>query len=148
MRTLPLFSSVAQMPIGVVGAGAGAAATGAGAGAAAAGAGTVVVTSEETDGAGAAVATLVAGAGAAVATGAGAVAWNGAGAGAGFAGVLSATSSSSFFSEPKPFRSTLPSEPEMPGAVILMQDSASQWRGASIWTRFPLIWKVTPLPAW
>ena len=102
----------------------------------------------ETDGAGAAVATLVVGAAGAGATGAGAVAWTGAGAGAGagFAGVVSATSSLFFF-EPKPFRSISPSEPEKPGAVILMQDSASQWRGASIWMRSPLIWKVTP-PAW
>src|SRR5450755_2662955 len=38
MRTFPLFSSVAQMPSGVVGAGRGAAATGAGCGACAAGA--------------------------------------------------------------------------------------------------------------
>jgi hypothetical protein len=39
-------------------------------------------------------------------------------------------------------------EPLKSGAVILMQDSESQLRGASMWMRSPLIWKVTPLPVW
>src|SRR2546430_12736668 len=108
MRTLPLFSSVAQMPSGVVGAGAaatgaeaytGAAATGAGAGC------TSLVT-----GAGAAVATVVATGAATVVAGAGAGATAGAG-----AGVSEVTSSSSFLDLPKPPKL----EPERPGAEIL-----------------------------
>src|SRR4051794_11665320 len=145
MRTLPLFSSVAQMPSGVVGDGAGAAATGAGCGAGAAtGAGACGVTST---GAAVAAATVVwTGAAAAVATGAagcGAAAWTGAGADFAGGGLETTSSSSSKFLDLKPLKLL------RPGAEILMQDSDSQWRGASMRIFWPSISKEMPLlPAW
>src|SRR4051794_3745401 len=134
MRTLPLFSSVAQMPSGVVGAGA--AATGAGAG----------CTTSLATGPGAAVATAVVSDGAFVADGAvvgrGAAIW--AGAGAGF-DVSATSSSSSKRLDLKPPKL----EPERLGAEILMQSSELQLRGASMRMRWPSIWKETELPpAW
>src|SRR6185369_3058794 len=50
--------------------------------------------------------------------------------------------SSSFLAAPRlrPFRLR-------PGAVILIQESASQFLGASTWILWPLISKVMPLPA-
>src|SRR3954451_1922110 len=146
MRTLPLFSSVAQMPSGVVGAAAGAAATGAscGAGAAAIGAAACGVTST---GAAVAAATAVwTGAGAAVATGAadcGAAASTGAGADFDGGGLETTSSSSSKFLDLKPLKLL------RRGAEILMQDSDSQWRGASMRIFWPSISKEMPLlPAW
>jgi hypothetical protein len=39
-------------------------------------------------------------------------------------------------------------EPEMEGAEILMQDSESQFLGASMRILCPSIWKEIELPAW
>src|ERR1700730_3068828 len=146
MRTLPLFSSVAQMPSGVVGADAGAAATGAGcgAGATATGAGITGATSFTT-GAGVDVAIVVGAGGALFTTGAGTggvAACTGAGAGA---GELLVVSSSSFDLKPlNPLRLM----PDRPWPEILMQDSWSQFFGASMWIFFPSISKETELRAW
>src|SRR5882757_3544008 len=134
MRTLPLFSSVAQMPSGVVDAGAGA---GAGAG----------CTTSLVTGAGAAVATVAVADGATLAAGA---ATGAAGAGAAVAGAgseRSATSSSSCL-ELKPLKPPK-LESDRLGAEILMQSSELQLRGASMRMRWPSIWKETELPpAW
>src|SRR2546423_12641419 len=143
MRTLPLFSSVAQMPNGVVGAGAtaGAAATGAGGGRGAAlGAAMAGATSLAT-GAGAVEAIVVAGAGGASgATGCGGLAGTG---GAVFCAggfELSATSLSSLF-DLKPLK------PERLGAEILRQGSSSQFFCASMRILCPSILKKNELPA-
>src|SRR5258708_4818056 len=151
MRTFPLFSSVAHTPSGVVGARAGAAAMGAG-----------VVAVDATDGAGAgagagaatAISSLAAGAGGATATGVDGVllasgtdgcgtpasATGAAGAGG---SVRCATSSSwldFIFLKPKP-------EPERLGAETWMQDSESQFFGASMRILCPSISKEIELPA-
>src|SRR5258708_2959301 len=131
MRTFPLFSSVAHTPSGVVGARAGAAAMRAG-----------VVAVDATDGAGAGASgvegvRLVAGA---VVGGTPASATGAAGAGG---SVRCATSSSwldFIFLKPKP-------EPERLGAETWMQDSESQFFGASMRILCPSISKEIELPA-
>src|SRR5215470_16146921 len=133
MRTLPLFSSVAHTPSGELATATGAAATGAGAGGATgAGAGAAATGA----GAGAGAGTAATGATGAPPTGAVVV-------------VVAGGATSSFLSfEPRPFRSTLPSLPLKPGALIWTQDSELQPRGDSIWMRWPSIWNVTAPPAW
>src|SRR5580692_10887076 len=150
MRTLPLFSSVAQTPSGVVGADAGAAATGAGcgAGATATRAGITGATSFVT-GAGVVVATVAGAGGVLFTTGAGTggvvVCTTGGGAGLCAGGVELLVASSSF--DLKPLR-PLRLKPDRPWPEILMQDSWSQFFGASMWIFFPSISKETELPAW
>src|SRR5947208_4261969 len=140
MRTSPLFSSVAQMPSGVVGAGA--AATGAGCDRGAAVGAAIAGATSLATGAGAVDATVAAGAGGVSGgTGCGAV---GCTAGAVFCtgGLgLSAISLSSLF-ELKPLKA------ERLGAEILRQDSSVQFFGASMRILCPSISKESELPAW
>src|SRR5579883_3437075 len=160
MRTLPLSSSVFQMPTGVLAATAGAATgavlaalfnAGTGGGAGGGLAGTTSCTTGGADGVEASVCgTGAVGAGAgAVAAICGAAVGAGAcgaamGAGTVFAGGVESAISSSDLPKLRPFR--LKPDLDRPGAEIWMQSSRSQCFGTSIWTFCPWISKETEFP--